>query len=131
MYHDNLWTGTGAKNTSKSVASLACFRSLSARSDSVWTPADGTSPWDKNDTEGNGTFVEGHAPHVFEAGTAGTDGAVTTNTGTVIDTTKNWTPNQWVGYSVKNMNPPAQATPWEAISFLILRQRYLQLLFSH
>src|SRR6266480_24835 len=48
--------------------------------------ADGTSPWDSND------------PQLYASGTHnGSSGAAT-----LTNTTKNWTPNQWVGYSVKN-----------------------------
>jgi len=34
--------------------------------------ANGTNPWDLNDTEGNGTNVPGHSPHLYASGTAAT-----------------------------------------------------------
>jgi hypothetical protein len=61
-----------------------------------WGAADGANGWDINDTEGNGTYVAGHNPHVFASGThTGSSGATT-----LTDSTKNWTPNQWVNYTV-------------------------------
>lgn len=55
--------------------------------------ANGTSPWDVND------------PHeLYESGTA-TSGS----NSSITDTSKNWTPNQWVGYSVKRPSDGATA----------------------
>ena len=77
------------------------YRENYVRAHPIWGIADGTSVWDANDTEGNGRFVEGHAPHLFASGSA----TVSTPEGTLTDSTKNWTPNQWVGYSIRNTNP--------------------------
>ena len=69
--------------------------------------ADGTSPWDANDTEGNGTFIEGHPPYLFARGSA-TGGTVTSGAkATFTDSTKNWTPNRWTGYSIKKVGATA------------------------
>jgi hypothetical protein len=70
------------------------------RAHPVWGIADGTSVWDANDTEGNGTFVEGHAPHLFDSGSA----TSATAEGKLMDNTKSWTTNQWAGYSIKHTN---------------------------
>jgi hypothetical protein len=54
--------------------------------------------------EGNGTYVEAHAasPYVFAWGKhTGANGSQ----GVIVDSTKNWAPNRWVGYSIKNTNP--------------------------
>jgi hypothetical protein len=106
LWHDNNFTGTPA-----SVAGAACslhnFREDYSRPNPVWGIADGTSVWDANDTEGNGTFVEGHPPFLFDSGNA----TETRPQGTITDSTKNWTPNQWVGYSI---HKPNQATSYGA-----------------
>jgi hypothetical protein len=67
--------------------------------------ADGTSLWDVNDTEGNGTYVEGHPPYLFDSGNA----TATSSGGTLTDATANWTPHQWIAYSVTNVNSAAGA----------------------
>jgi hypothetical protein len=101
LWHDN--TFIGIEPTNDTVCALANFREGPARPNPVWGIADGTSVWDANDTEGNGTFVEGHAPFLFASGTAATAstpsgfGYVFTASGN-----PNWTTNQWAGYSIKN-----------------------------
>ena len=104
LFHDNSFIGvrSGVPTT---CCTLTNFRESYARPDPVWSIADGTSPWDANDTEGNGTFIEGHPPFVFQSGSA----TVTTPEGRLTDSTKNWTPNQWVGYSVHDLG---QATAY-------------------
>jgi hypothetical protein len=63
-----------------------------------WGGATGANSWDVNDTEGNGTYVSGHSPHLYDSGTH--TGA---NSATVLtDSTKSWTTNQWLGYTVVN-----------------------------
>jgi hypothetical protein len=60
-----------------------------------WGGATGVNPWDCNDTEGNGTFVAGHSPHLYGSGThTGANGATV-----LVDSTKNWATNQWVEQS--------------------------------
>src|SRR5262249_43550541 len=84
------------------ICGLENFREFPARSVTPWGLSDGTSPWDANDTEGNGTFVEGHKPHVFASGT---DTSSNQSNGVLHDATKHWIPDQWKGYSVTNYNP--------------------------
>jgi hypothetical protein len=100
MWHDNIFTGTESK--AQAICNLANYRQTPARAYPVWGIADGTSPWDVNDTEGNGTYVEGHPPYLFDSGT---DTSSVNSQGVIRDSTKHWTPNQWVGYSIKNTNP--------------------------
>jgi hypothetical protein len=57
--------------------------------------ASGANVWDVNDTEGNGTYVPGHSPHLYASGTVTTGGPLA-----LTDSKANWTPNRWVGYSV-------------------------------
>ena len=104
LWHDNAFTGIESNNDNHTY--FALFRSIAAASvrGGTWGSADGTSPWDVNDTQGNGTYVEGHPPHLFQSGT---DSSSVNSKGVVHDSTKNWTPNQWVGYSVTNTNRTA------------------------
>src|SRR4029077_3973273 len=67
LWHDNAFTGMEPKNDSH--CSLPNYRESPARAYPVWGIADGTSVWDVNDTEGNGTYVEGHPPYLFDSGT--------------------------------------------------------------
>jgi hypothetical protein len=103
MWHDNIILGN--EPTADRISSLANYRVTWIRTNPVWGVADGSSPWDKNDTEGNGTYVEGHAPFLFDSGTATSANVVTNRTSTFTDSTKNWTPNQWAGYHVRNPDP--------------------------
>lgn len=67
-----------------------------------WQQANGTNGWDTNYTT------------LYDSGTHnGTNGGKV-----LIDTTKTWTANQWVGYSVQNLtqNPSSQTFAFEAIS---------------
>jgi len=45
--------------------------------------------------------VEGHLPFLFDSGT---DTSSVNSQGVIHDSTKNWAVNQWVGYSIKNLN---------------------------
>jgi hypothetical protein len=99
LWHDNTFIGVESKKGGHT--GLANYRQTPARSRPVWGIADGTSVWDQNDTEGNGTYVEGHSPHLFDSGT---DTSSVNSQGVIHDSTKNWTSNQWVDYSIKNMN---------------------------
>jgi hypothetical protein len=58
-----------------------------------------------NDTEGNGTYVEGHPPFLFASGSATSGTTMSGEQATFADSTKNWTPNQWLGYSIRDTNP--------------------------
>src|SRR6266480_439254 len=99
FWHDNVFTGTASSTGSH--CSLSNFRETPSRPDPVWRIADGTSPWDANDTEGNRTFVEGHLPFLFNSGR---DTSSVNSRGVIHDSTKNWAVNQWVGYSINNLN---------------------------
>jgi hypothetical protein len=102
LIHDNKWDGTAASSPNHSQ--IAVFRVTGATApDGTYGIADGTSSWDVNDTEGNGTYIAGHAPHVFDSGTA-KSGTQSSLNATLTDSSKNWSPNQWAGYSVKQMN---------------------------
>jgi len=105
LQHDNTWGGTSS--TDNSITHIMIYREMGAVSTtSTYSSSDGTSAWDVNDTEGNGTSVQGHSPFLFDSGTS-TSTALVGNNGTFTDSSKHWTPNQWVGYSVKQTNPSA------------------------
>jgi hypothetical protein len=103
LFHDNAATGTPPGG--EVICSLPNFRETPARPHPIWGIADGTSPWDVNDTEGNGTYVEGHPPFLFASGSATSGTTISGEQATFSDSTKNWTPNQWIGYSIKNTDP--------------------------
>jgi hypothetical protein len=66
----------------------------------VWGGASGDNPWDYNVTEPDGAHVDGHPPYLFASGTAGTG----SGQDAIVDTTKNWTPNQWTGFTAKRVS---------------------------
>lgn len=68
----------------------------------IFLGASGDCAWDYNDTEGNGTHVDGHPAHLYDSGTVSSNGA--SDGSTVIDSSKTWTVNQWAGYSVKRVS---------------------------
>ena len=105
LFHDNVATGTGTPSSDHVICGLSNFRETAARPHPIWGIADGTSPWDVNDTEGNGTSVEGHPPFLFASGSATSGTTISGEQARFADSTKNWTPNQWIGYSIKNTDP--------------------------
>jgi hypothetical protein len=66
--------------------------------------ADGANAWDYNVTESDGTHVDGHPPYLFASGTL-----TSVTSGTVTDSTKNWSTNQWRGYSIRRPSDGATA----------------------
>jgi hypothetical protein len=101
LWHDNTFIGN--ESTTGNFCALANVRETPARPHPSWGIADGTSVWDANDTEGNGTFVEGHAPFLFASGTVASAN-VPSGAGHVftVSGNPNWSTNHWAGYSVKN-----------------------------
>jgi hypothetical protein len=94
--HDNTWDGVQPTHGMVLDAYRAYFKWPAC----PFLGAPGDNPWDLNDTEGNGTNVPGHSPYLFDSGTA-----VAGSSGTqLIDNTKNWTPNQWVGFTAKRLS---------------------------
>jgi hypothetical protein len=103
LYHDNTWDGHDKDVPVHSTIVLVRAEGAGGIQGGAYGSADGTSPWDRNDTEGTGVYVEGHPPYLFRSGNATTTAAG----GTLKDSTANWAANQWVGYSVTNKNPSA------------------------
>ena len=98
-----IWGNTyNATSTGDHIRKLTVFREDSA----TWRAggAGGNNPWDVNDTEGNGTNVPGHKPHLYLRGTH----AGANNSTSLQVNGASWTTDQWVGYSVTNLN---QLTP--------------------
>ena len=58
-----------------------------------------------NVTEPDGTHVDGHPPYLFESGTV-TSGSENCPAGLqyLTDTSKNWTTNQWAGYTARRLS---------------------------
>jgi hypothetical protein len=102
LWHDNAFTGQSSQ--SGTMCNLDNYRETPARGNQTpgtFTAADGTCFWDQNDTDGQGHYVEGQPPYLFDSGTV-----TSSTTGTFTDSTKNWSANQWVGYSIKNTTTP-------------------------
>lgn len=93
LWHDNTWDGAD-KPTSGMI--LQIYRSIQYPV-TGYLSANGTNPRDINDTEGNGTNVPGHSPHLYESGTV-----TSSSSGVLTDTSKTWTLNQWQGYELIN-----------------------------
>jgi hypothetical protein len=93
LWHDNAFLGVASGHDNHTA--LANFRQTPARAHPVWGISDGTSPWDVNDPHG-----------LFDSGT---DNSSKNSRGIIHDSTKNWTPNQWVHYSIKNTNPASRS----------------------
>jgi hypothetical protein len=116
LWHDNTYLGIEPGN--RHHTGLTVFRQTPARPHPVWGISDGTSIWDQNDTGGNGTYIEGHSSYLFASGNATSGTTISGTSGTFRDSTKNWTRNQWVGYSIKttNRNAPAYTLGSKIIS---------------
>jgi hypothetical protein len=93
LEYNNVWTGTKSPDH---ATGLTCYRQYWPFK--FWGGANGNNPLDLNDTEGNGTNVPGHSPHLYASGTH--TGA--TGSATLVVANAGWKPNQWVGYSVTN-----------------------------
>jgi len=81
-------------NTSDGVrpdrgATMGEFRNFANFTTSPWTQANGTNPWDSNDPHG-----------LYESGTAGSGSGATQ----IVDTTKNWRWNWWIGFTAKRVS---------------------------
>lgn len=91
--YNNLWTGSKSPDH---AMTLSCYREYWPFKS--WGGAFGNNPLDVNDTEGDGTNVPGHSPHLYASGThTGGNGSATL---TVANA--GWVPGHWVGYSVTN-----------------------------
>jgi hypothetical protein len=94
-----IWGNTyTANSTGNHIRKLTVFREDS----SSWKGggASGNNAWDVNDTEGDGTNVSGHSPHLYLSGTH--TGA--SNSTSLQVSGAGWTTDQWVGCSVTNLN---------------------------
>jgi hypothetical protein len=84
--HDNRWYGAQPDRG----FGLQNFRTFFAYQSGPWGGASGDNVWDANDST------------LYNSGTL-TSGSTTT----LIDTTKNWTPNQWIGFTAKRVSDNA------------------------
>ena len=98
LFHDNVVMGHASNNNT--ICTLTNFRETYLRPAPIWGLADGTSVWDANDTDGNGHFVEGQPPFLFDSGTA----TRSEQEGSVTDSSKTWTTDQWKGFSIHKPN---------------------------
>ena len=82
VFHDNTFDGV---QPGQSGYQLQGYRTFFKWPDSPFGGATGDNPWDVNDPHGR-----------YDSGTATGGGQ-----SQIIDTTKNWTPNQWAGFTAK------------------------------
>jgi len=105
LLHDNQYVGYGG------ATALTLYRryqfdlgnsgSKNTPTQFAWCGGSGFSPWDCNATELDQSHVDGHPPYVFNSGKhTGANGYLG-----IVDTSKNWIPGQWKGFSVQNTNP--------------------------
>jgi hypothetical protein len=97
--------GTGVVFGNTATGGLSHFNNLANYRDcegfKFWDGSDGTSAWDLNDTaDHTGNGVGGGPKGIFASGVHSGAKAATT-----LTVAKNpWKPNQWVKYSIKNMD---------------------------
>jgi hypothetical protein len=96
IWHDNSWNGP--ENNFDVCSSLAIFREMTR--DLPWGGANGANPWDVNDTEGDGTNVPGHPPHLYHSGQ---DTGSVNSAGKMTDSNATWGSKNWAGYSITNL----------------------------
>jgi hypothetical protein len=94
LFHDNTIDGQWPGDSMYQMQAYRSFFKWPCTG--CFAGATGDNPWDVNSTEPDGSHIDGHPPYLFETGTA-TGGGQTT----IVDTTKNWTPNQWAGFTAK------------------------------
>src|SRR5262249_6744969 len=99
IWHDIQFTGL--RPPSGCAITFTLYRDIGAcgGNGGTWGAADGTSPWDRNDTDGNGHFIEGQPPYLFASGTA----TASTPEGTLLDSNANWPNNWWAAFSVRHV----------------------------
>jgi hypothetical protein len=100
IIHDNTYYGAKPQFGLALQAYRSFFKWKSQTLPKGWGGATGDNPWDVNDTEGNGTNVPGHSPFLFASGTAGSGSSKTS----IVDTSKNWKPDQWKGFTAKRVS---------------------------
>jgi hypothetical protein len=81
-------------------ATVGTYRVFFAFLSAAFTGASGDNSWDYNATEADGRHIDGHPPHLFDSGAASSG----SNATTIVDTTKNWSPNRWIGYTAKRLS---------------------------
>jgi hypothetical protein len=107
LFHDNTWDGRSPIGS----WALSVFRiantwgggNRGSQAFTGWEGANGSSPWDVNDTEGNGTYVKGHAPFQYwptTPGTWATAGAGTTPLKIVDNGNPGWTTDKWKHFGI-------------------------------
>ena len=92
LYHHNSWTGSITPRIP-----LVVFRETWPYH--MFGGANGLNPWDVNDTEGDGTNVPGHKPHLYASGK---HTGANASSGTLVSAGAGWQPNQWAGYMLTN-----------------------------
>jgi len=98
VIHDNILEGSITRGWV-----LAVYREISPFR--LWGAANGNNDWDVNDTEGNGTNVSGHRPHLYASGKHTGPNA----SPVLVVSGAGWTPDQWAGFSLTNTSQTARS----------------------
>ena len=96
--HDNTWDGV---KPTKGIV-LQSYRAF-FRWNSCWGGGSGDNPWDVNDTR-NGSFAENGFSYNPVNGLYASRTVSSGSKTTLVDTTKNWAPNQWQGFVAKRVS---------------------------
>jgi hypothetical protein len=103
MYHHNTWTGPN-----KGGMPLNVHREFWPFP--AFGGATGDNPWDMNDTEGNGTWVEGQAPHLYGSGTAASDSTTSGGNGVLTSSgSPGWQNDAFKGMMLVNTSQPGKS----------------------
>ena len=102
IWHDNTWPALAPGNDC--IIALSVYRETYRWQ--LWGPATGQNPWDLNDTA-----------NPYATGICSTDMVPGRNIFTITDPTKNWIPNQWVSYMIRN---EALGLPYSGYGTIIL-----------
>lgn len=99
IWHDNAWTALAPSNGVHTP--LAIYQE--GQRAGTWGWATGDRLWDANDTDGQGNFVEGQPSYLHDNGTTTSGTTIQGALATFTDSTKDWAPNRWQGFMVKNL----------------------------
>jgi hypothetical protein len=98
-----VWGNDVISDSSAMNINTECYRQTQVL---PYGPSDGAAPIDKNDTEGNGTYVPGHSPRQFASGSISSSTFSGTTVAQVVVNGINGTLD-WTGYELSDLTNPA------------------------
>jgi len=102
LFYNNTYSGTPLSGN----FSIQVYRTFASFGPTWGNGADGSSFWDVNDTEGNGTWVEGHTPYLyFPASGYATCANPSASATQILDASaQNWLTDKWKGFGVRRLS---------------------------